>query len=118
MTSPSLSAQAMAWRSTSALHQRLGFLGQGPQVAGVLRPQPGLQIGLVLAQAGVDLAAIAARGAEADRLGFDQDRLCAGLGQMQRGRQARIAAADDADVGRHAARSGAERAGAGPALAA
>src|SRR5688500_5037246 len=46
-----------------------------------------------------ELAARAARGAVADALGFEQHDLVAAPGEVERGRAAREAGADDADVG-------------------
>ena len=56
------------------------------------------------AVAGIDLPAIAPRGAPADALGLEQRHLVAALGQLQSGREAGEAAADDGDVDGKAAR--------------
>ena len=75
------------------------FLAQRPQIARVLLAQPPLEFRLVLAVAGMDLSAIAARRGEADGLSLDAARPSRQPGEVERGREARIAAADDADVG-------------------
>lgn len=82
-------------------HQRLGFFREAPQIARVHGPEPFFQRGLLHAQTRVNLSAIASGGAEAGGLGLQQHRLNSGLGQMKRGRKARIAAADHTDFGFH-----------------
>ena len=55
---------------------------------------------LVLAQAGMNLSAVAARGAESHLFGFEHDDARAGFGRVERGGQSCVARANDADVGR------------------
>ena len=66
---------------------------------GALEAELLLQPEHVAAQAGMDLPAVPPRGAARDAVGLDQHHVGAGLGQMEGGRKAGEAAADDADVG-------------------
>jgi hypothetical protein len=65
-----------------------------------LGAEHGLELVGIELQAGDDLAAVAARAAEARFPGLEHDRLDAALGEMQRGREAGIAPANDTDIGR------------------
>ena len=86
-------------RSDERAHCGLGLVRQVPEVTGMHRPEPGLQLRLVLAMAGMDLAAVSPRGREADGFGLQKDDLGAGLGQGEGGDQARIARAYHAELG-------------------
>ena len=77
----------------------LRLFGERPQPAGRVLAEALLQPVLVAPLAGVELAAIAPRRPPADAVGFHQRHVDAGFGQMQRRRQAGVAAADDGDVG-------------------
>ena len=94
--------------------QGAGFFGEVPERAGAGLAGGLLQPVLVLALAGADLAAVAPRGAPADAVRLEQDHVEAGLGEVQRGGEAGVAAADDGDVGGGLAlqlRKGRERGG-------
>ncbi len=78
---------------------RLGFLGDQPQPQGVLGADPAGQPGKAGGVAAADLAAVAPRGAPADPRRLEQHHLVAALGQLERRRQAGVAATDDADIG-------------------
>ncbi len=65
-----------------------------------LGPEDGLEFVGIELQAGDHLAAVAARAAEARLLCLEHHGLDAAFRQMQRCRQAAIAAADDTDIGR------------------
>jgi hypothetical protein len=54
---------------------------------------------LVAALAGVELAAVPPRGAPADAVRLEHDRIDSRLGEVECRRQPRIAAADDGDMG-------------------
>ena len=82
-----------------AERRRLGLLGEVPQAPRCVQAQMRLQPVLVVPLAAVQLAAIAPRGAPADAVLLHQHHVDAGLGQMQRRRQAGEAAADNGDVG-------------------
>ena len=104
MTRPSFSSQSIACACDQFADSRFGFFAQLPQIAGVVRAEPGFELGLVLAVAGVDLAAVAPGRREADGFGLEQDDLRAGLREMQRGGEPGVAATDHADIGRDACR--------------
>src|SRR5271154_4631226 len=65
---------------------------------GVNRAEPAFELRLVLAEPCVDLPAISPRRAKADGVGFHECGDRALFGEMERGRQPRKAAPDDADV--------------------
>ena len=79
--------------------QILGLFSQRPQVAGVVRTHHSFQRLLVLPLARSQLPAVPPRCAEPHALRLDQHHAQSGLGQMQRGGQPGIAAADHADIG-------------------
>src|SRR5690348_1814585 len=62
--------------------------------------EPLLKFALVLAQAGMNLSAIAARGAKSHVFGFEHDHARAAFGRLKRGGQSCVARANNADVGR------------------
>ena len=81
--------------------ERLGLLGEPPQRSRLVAAELLFEPVLVAALAGVELAAVTPRGAPADAVGLDHDGADPGLGEVERGRQPGIAAADDRDVGPH-----------------
>ena len=81
-----------------ALDQRLGFLGELPEVVRVLAAELLLQPILVAPLPRVELPAVPPRRAPADLLRFDEGDIDAGLGQVQRRGQSGVAAADDRDM--------------------
>ena len=78
---------------------RLGLLGEVEQRLGAFEAELGLQLLRPCALAGAELPAIAPRRPVAEAVLLDQHHVEAGPGEMVRGRQARVAAADDGDVG-------------------
>ena len=99
----------MPCRSIEPAHQRLRLLGEVPEQPRPLRPESRLEPALVAPLPGADLAAVPPRGAPADALRLEEHHVEPGPGEVQRRRQAGVAAADDADVGRHLARQRRER---------
>ena len=81
------------------LDQRLRLLGEAPEAVGIVAAEMRLEPVLVAPLAGMELPAVPARSPPADPLGLDQRDIDTGLGEMQRRRQAGIAAADDRDMG-------------------
>src|SRR3546814_11511588 len=94
------------------LHKSLGFLAEIPQQAGTLAADEVYERFRVEALAAGKLAAVAPRGAPADAPGLEHDGLVAALGEVERGGDAGVAAADDADVA--ALRDGPRRQGPQP----
>ena len=80
-------------------HRRLGLLGQLPEQARALGPERLLELGHVDPLSGEHLAAVASGRARADPRRLQQHDVVAALGQVQRRRDAREAAADHAHVG-------------------
>ena len=80
-------------------HQRLRLLRHVPERLGALEAECALEPQHVAPLAGMDLAAVAARGAARQPVGFEQHHVGAGLGEMDGGGEPGIAAADDADIG-------------------
>ncbi len=83
--------------------QSLGLLGQREQAARRGEAELPLELVLIAPLPGADLPAVAARGAPADPPGLQENDAAAGLGRVQRCRQAGVAAADDRHVGPHGA---------------
>ena len=79
-------------------HQRLGFLRHGEERLGPIAAEERDELARPLAQPGVELAAVAPRGAPADLLGLEQQGLVAALGEMQGGGKPGQPAADDAGI--------------------
>ena len=70
-------------------------VGERNHAAAELGAEIGFDLVGIMLESGIDLPAIAARGAPARLLRFQHDRVHAQLRQMQRARQPRKAAADD-----------------------
>ena len=84
-------------------YERLRLLGHRPEEPRPLLAKFPLQGGLIAPVPAAELPAVAARGAVADAPCFEQHSAVAALGEVERTGEARIAAADDADVGAHIA---------------
>ena len=77
--------------------------GEAPEPLAALEPERGLDLVGIMFEPGNDLAAIAAGGAIARRLGFEDDDVAPGFGEMKRRGKAQITSADHQDVGGGAA---------------
>ena len=97
-------------------HEIRRTAGETPQPLAALVAERGLDCVGIVFEARDELAAIAAGGAIAGRLRFEDDDVAAGLGDMERRREAEIAGADDQDFGGRARRRAARRSGAGTAV--
>ena len=81
-----------------AAHRVYRFQAQPPQRFGVLKANQFFQCVLVGALAGAHVPPVAARGAPADAVGFQQHHRVAAFAQVNGTRQAGIAAAHDAHI--------------------
>ena len=80
------------------LDQRLGILAQLPEPAGLIHAHQLFQRVLLHPLTAAQLPAIAPRGAKAHTLRLQQHHVAPGFGQMQRRREAGVAATDHADI--------------------
>ena len=65
-----------------AAQQGFGFFGEVPQIVRMNGAEPGLQFVLILAQAGMDLPAIAARCGKGHALRFQDNGFRPGFGEF------------------------------------
>ena len=79
-------------------HEIHGPAGESPQALASLAAERGLDFIGVVFEAGNQLSAVAAGGAPARRLGFEDDGVSAGLGDVERRGKTEIAGADDQDL--------------------
>src|SRR3954453_877515 len=92
-------AMARPWAASMSRNERRNLSGMTPP----LRPLGGVDVAKREAELGGDDAAIAAARAPAGMVGFEHDRRQPALRDVMRGRQPRIAGADDDDIGLHLA---------------